>query len=248
VSDKSSAGFLLGHLWASPLHCVYSLSDQTRKFSWSSLGEAERDALQLTETESFKFTPIPGNYYYPPHPPRPSRALLDQLFSPCQSCSFTLSTTSLSPPYTLSELLPTLVRSPAFSNSPEMAPITDDKVEELRTQYHALEERIHRLEQRLETGEAKPTVAESMRLILIGPPGAGPFPATKTREITRLLIDLVQEREHKLQRSRTSTASAIWYDLIPRSLFGPLLILGAVGHGRYATSTSCQKDSLGKRS
>lgn len=57
--------------------------------------------------------------------------------------------------------------------SPEMAPITDSKVDELRTQYHALEERIHRLEQRLETGEAKPTVADSMRLILIGPPGAG---------------------------------------------------------------------------
>lgn len=129
-----------------------------------------------------------------------------------------------------------------------MAPITDDKVEELRTQYHALEERIHRLEQRLETGEAKPTIAESMRLILIGPPGAGPSPATTPRASTRLLIDLVQEREPKLQRSRTSTAFAIWCDLMPQALFGPLLIRAAVGYGRYATSTSCQKDSLGKRS
>jgi len=63
-----------------------------------------------------------------------------------------------------------------------MAPITDDKVEELRTQYHALEERIRRLEQRLETGESKPTIAESMRLILIGPPGAGTFAPATARE------------------------------------------------------------------
>lgn len=139
-----------------------------------------------------------------------------------------------------------LLRPP--SSSPEMAPITDDKVDQLRTQYHALEERIHRLEQRLETGEAKPSVAESMRLILIGPPGAGPSPATTTGEKTRLLIHLVQEREHKLQRSKTSTASAIWCVLMPRSLSGPMLILAAVGYGRHATSTSCQKDSPRKRS
>lgn len=112
-----------------------------------------------------------------------------------------------------------------------MAPITDDKVEELRTQYHALEERIHRLEQRLETGEAKPTVAESMRLILIGPPGAGTHPAATSGGNTRLLIDPVQEREHKLLGSKTSTVSAIWYALMLPSSFTSLLMLSAPGHG-----------------
>lgn len=54
-----------------------------------------------------------------------------------------------------------------------MAPITDEKFNDLKDQYHQLEERIKRLEHSLKTGESKPSVAESMRMILIGPPGAG---------------------------------------------------------------------------
>ncbi|KIW99497.1 adenylate kinase [Rhinocladiella mackenziei CBS 650.93] len=54
-----------------------------------------------------------------------------------------------------------------------MAPITDEKVADLKDQFHKLEARIHELERRIEGRGSKPSVAESMRMILIGPPGAG---------------------------------------------------------------------------
>ncbi|KIV88002.1 Adenylate kinase [Exophiala mesophila] len=54
-----------------------------------------------------------------------------------------------------------------------MAPITDEKFNDLKDQYHQLEERVKRLEHSLKTGESKPSISESMRMILIGPPGAG---------------------------------------------------------------------------
>ena len=53
-----------------------------------------------------------------------------------------------------------------------MAPITDETVNGLRDLVGKLEARVHQLEARLsmESGSNKPG---SMRMILIGPPGAG---------------------------------------------------------------------------
>jgi len=57
-----------------------------------------------------------------------------------------------------------------------MAPITDDKVDELKDQIHKLEARVRELERNIQGGSAKPSLSESMRMILIGPPGAGANP------------------------------------------------------------------------
>ncbi|KAL4875569.1 adenylate kinase [Aspergillus karnatakaensis] len=55
-----------------------------------------------------------------------------------------------------------------------MAPITDDVVAGLKSTIGKLEARIEDLESRLVGGEPKPkSVTEHMRLILMGPPGAG---------------------------------------------------------------------------
>lgn len=53
-----------------------------------------------------------------------------------------------------------------------MAPITDDKVQDLKDLITKLENRVHQLEARLTSSSSK-SPSESMRMILIGPPGAG---------------------------------------------------------------------------
>ena len=56
-----------------------------------------------------------------------------------------------------------------------MAPITDEIVDKLKDTVHKLEARVHDLESQL--GGNKPKTAinsgDGMRMILIGPPGAG---------------------------------------------------------------------------
>jgi hypothetical protein len=55
-----------------------------------------------------------------------------------------------------------------------MAPITDSTVSDLKDLVHKLEARVHQLETRLGDGGKKPkSPSDSMRMILIGPPGAG---------------------------------------------------------------------------
>lgn len=55
-----------------------------------------------------------------------------------------------------------------------MAPITETTVSDLKDLVHKLEARVHHLESRYESGGQKSqSAAESMRMILIGPPGAG---------------------------------------------------------------------------
>jgi len=55
-----------------------------------------------------------------------------------------------------------------------MAPITDTTVSDLKDLVHKLEARVHQLESRLgEGGKKSQSPSEAMRLILIGPPGAG---------------------------------------------------------------------------
>ena len=58
-----------------------------------------------------------------------------------------------------------------------MAPITEQHVDSLKDHIHKLESRIYELEQRMAGGgsSSKDSKSEAMRLILIGPPGAGKF-------------------------------------------------------------------------
>lgn len=63
-----------------------------------------------------------------------------------------------------------------------MAPITDDTVEALRDTIHKLESRVQQLEAKLEhSNESAPAGSSkkpfhSVRMILMGPPGAGACP------------------------------------------------------------------------
>ena len=55
-----------------------------------------------------------------------------------------------------------------------MAPITEDVVSGLKDTIGKLEARVVELENRLVYGDSKPkSVTEQMRIILMGPPGAG---------------------------------------------------------------------------
>ena len=58
-----------------------------------------------------------------------------------------------------------------------MAPITDDIVETLRDTIHKLESRVQQLEAKLQGGgsstHSPSSTTDSVRIILMGPPGAG---------------------------------------------------------------------------
>lgn len=55
-----------------------------------------------------------------------------------------------------------------------MAPITEEAVSGLKDIIGKLETRVQDLEERLVNGSGKPkSIAEQMRIILMGPPGAG---------------------------------------------------------------------------
>jgi hypothetical protein len=94
-----------------------------------------------------------------------------------------------------------------------MAPITDDKVQDLKDHIHKLETRVIELERRLESGGKKPEPHEAMRMILMGPPGAGAWSYHSAASPRVHFVDVLQAREHKLLASRKDTASAIWYAL-----------------------------------
>lgn len=54
-----------------------------------------------------------------------------------------------------------------------MAPITDDTVSTLKDTIGKLEARVLELENRLVGGSKPKSLTEQMRIILMGPPGAG---------------------------------------------------------------------------
>ena len=56
-----------------------------------------------------------------------------------------------------------------------MAPITDDTVEVLRDTIRRLESRVHQLEAKMGVGDSSQSKSNlaSVRMILMGPPGAG---------------------------------------------------------------------------
>lgn len=77
----------------------------------------------------------------------------------------------------LPHILPTLVRSSSISDS-TMAPIGPSDVEGLQELVHKLEARVKQLEDKLTHagGGPKPAADSSVRMILMGPPGAGMQP------------------------------------------------------------------------
>ncbi len=62
-----------------------------------------------------------------------------------------------------------------------MAPITDDTVEALRETIRKLESRVHQLEAKMtgDDGAQSRSTLASVRMILMGPPGAGREPLDK---------------------------------------------------------------------
>lgn len=56
-----------------------------------------------------------------------------------------------------------------------MAPITEETVSGLKDTIHKLESRVVDLESRLVNGDKPKSVTEQMRIILMGPPGAGKY-------------------------------------------------------------------------
>ena len=54
-----------------------------------------------------------------------------------------------------------------------MAPVSEQLIEDLKNTVHRLESRVQDLEGRLSGDGKKSSAGESVRMILMGPPGAG---------------------------------------------------------------------------
>ena len=60
-----------------------------------------------------------------------------------------------------------------------MAPIKEETVQDLKELVHKLDARVRQLEARLHDGGSQPkSLGNAMRMILIGPPGAGMLTTT----------------------------------------------------------------------
>ena len=93
-----------------------------------------------------------------------------------------------------------------------MAPITDDTVETLRDTIRKLESRVHQLEAKVGGGDSVQPRSKlaSVRMILMGPPGAGKkLPKQKVSVCTCLRFRKARARKH--QKFRTNTVLVIWY-------------------------------------
>lgn len=69
-----------------------------------------------------------------------------------------------------------------------MAPITDEQVHDLKDLIRKLESRVHELEQKISAGGSLSTPSESMRMILIGPPGAGMLYRSALHNVRMLIL------------------------------------------------------------
>jgi hypothetical protein len=97
-----------------------------------------------------------------------------------------------------------------------MAPIGDDTVKALQDLVNKLESRVKQLEDKLThaQGGTKHTAEEGVRMILMGPPGAGMFSRSFCCQCTprgHRLIGILQAKALKLPRSRRDSVAATWY-------------------------------------
>jgi hypothetical protein len=95
-----------------------------------------------------------------------------------------------------------------------MAPIGNDTVQTLQDLVQKLESRVKQLEDKLEhaSGGTKHTPTEGVRMILMGPPGAGMYTSTPPTLLqNRLrLICILQAREPKHRRLRRDFLAVTW--------------------------------------
>ena len=93
---------------------------------------------------------------------------------------------------------------------PTMAPIVDETVDALKELVHKLESRVQQLEARLEGRDGAPAQPSnsSVRMILMGPPGAGTCTILPLHPLNPGANSYLQVRAPKLRRSRTSTVPA----------------------------------------
>ena len=125
-----------------------------------------------------------------------------------------------------------------------MPPISDKDVQSLHDLVHNLENRVKQLEDKINhvQGGTKQTLGQGIRMILMGPPGAGMRRDFQLQKYGLWLILSPQEREPKLLRSRRSSLAAIWYvdsSTIPTDLSDFL------GYWGYASITGCEEDTSG---
>lgn len=84
-------------------------------------------------------------------------------------------------------------------------------IDQLKSTIDRLETKVAHLEAKIEGRDGVASPANGLRMILIGPPGAGMRDVLKE---TKAVIDCsLQEREPRHRGSRTNTAFAIWYVL-----------------------------------
>ena len=125
-----------------------------------------------------------------------------------------------------------------------MAPIGDDTVKALQDLVNKLESRVKQLEDKLThaQGGTKHTAEESVRMILMGPPGAGMFSRSFCCQYSlrgRRLIGVLQARALKLPRSRRDSVAATWYVALKIMEVCETDLTSCKGNRRYASITSC---------
>jgi adenylate kinase len=69
-----------------------------------------------------------------------------------------------------------------------MAPITEEVISGLKDTINKLEAKVSDLEDRLSNGGKPKSVSEQMRIILMGPPGAGTPSNSRNRKIMQWLL------------------------------------------------------------
>jgi hypothetical protein len=123
-----------------------------------------------------------------------------------------------------------------------MAPIGDDTVQALQDLVNKLESRVKQLEDKLThaQGGTKHTAEEGVRMILMGPPGAGTFRYLSYSQYmspAHRLISFLQARVLKLPRSKRDSLAVTWYVAIKCP--GSADLTSCKGYGRHASITSC---------
>ena len=131
-----------------------------------------------------------------------------------------------------------------------MAPIGDDTVQTLQELVQKLESRVKQLEDKLEHASTgiKHTATEGVRMILMGPPGAGMYTSTAWQFAANILelrlICSLQARELKHQRSRISFLAVIWYVITDFSWDIWTYADALKGYRRYASIASRKEDTF----